>query len=503
MPDEAKAVGLLAERAQRSFEIWRQAEPAARARVLRGAAQGLTHHAGALIALADTETRLGAARLTGELKRTVVQLGMFAEIAEQGRFLTVQVDEEDPSFALGVRPDIRRTLSPLGVALNFSAGNFPFAFSVAGGDTASAIAAGCPVIVKVHPGHPRLSEAVASAIGPEMSRAGAPGYLVQLVHEEEVARGILVDSRIKVATFTGSHAVGLKLARLAAERDMPIPFYGELGSVNPVVVSGRALHERPSEIASGFVASVAGSAGQLCTKPGFVFVPAAMGFDERASGLLSEVPEQRMLTPGIAARYAQRRTTLMGCPELQVVSPGGVRFDPEGEGWVRPTILKTHLSELAKGRRPELLEEAFGPLAILVEYDDEGSLAPAIEGLFGGVLAAALHIGQGEAATWIPALVTTFAGLAGRVVFDGWPTGVAVTPAMQHGGPWPATTSDTSTAIGGHAIERFLRPVAYQNAPEGLLPPPLREANPWGVPHLRHPADASASWLGAWQAPPR
>lgn len=473
--------------------------PEVRAAALVAIADALEAHKAELVEIAQRETGLTESRLSGELIRTAVQLRMFAEAVVDGGYLDVRIDEADPNFALGVRPDVRRYHIPIGPVVNFAASNFPFAFSVAGGDTAAALAAGCPVIVKAHSGHPELSIRTADIVAEALATAGMPDGIFQLFSGQAEGVAVLSDPRIKAGSFTGSIYAGRLLADVAAARPAPIPFFGELGSVNPVFATAAAIAEDPKGLASGYVTSVSGSAGQLCTKPGFLFVPGEHGLDASIADAASAVPEHRLLNPKIASSYAQRRAEIIETPGVRVIAEGDVRLDSAGHGWVRPTIVAVSLADL-RAAGPVLTEEAFGPMSIVVEYAEGDDLAAAASGLFEGNLTATLHLsaaegeGRGENSAARAALIRVLTQRAGRVLCGGWPTGVAVTPAMQHGGPWPATTNDSSTSVGTGAISRFLRPVAYQSMPEALLPEPLRSSNPWGVPQAFARAGESQGW---------
>ncbi|MEU5875747.1 aldehyde dehydrogenase family protein [Glycomyces sp. NPDC047369] len=462
--------------------------PAVRARALVAFADALTVNTDELVALAMEETGLAEARLRGEVKRTAVQLRLFADTVLDGAYLDVRIDRADPEFALGPRPDVRSGNEPIGPVLNFAAGNFPFAFSVAGGDTASALAAGNPVIVKAHPGHPRLSRRTAEIGAAALEAAGLPAGTLQLIEGQDEGTAMLKHPLVKAASFTGSPHAGRLLADIAAARPAPIPFYGELGSVNPVFATSAAIAERGPEFAAGLAASVGGSAGQLCTKPGLVFLPADHGLDKELAEAAA-AGEQRMLDPRIAANYTHRREAVLSAAGVRLVAPGSVRIDDDGQGWVTPTIAAVPLADF-RPHPDALLGECFGPLTILVESPEGTDYAELLDTLFEGELTVAVHRADGDDVT---ALVRTAARRAGRVLFDGWPTGVAVTPAMQHGGPWPATTSG-GTSVGTAAIKRFVRAVAYQNAPADTLPPALRDDNPWQVPQAVAPAGESAAW---------
>ncbi|WP_199035402.1 aldehyde dehydrogenase (NADP(+)) [Glycomyces salinus] len=463
--------------------------PATRAAALVAAADAVTAHADELVPLAMDETGLTEPRLRAELKRTAVQLRLFADTIVDGAYLDARIDRADPEFALGPRPDVRRVNEPVGPVLNFAAGNFPFAFSVAGGDTASALAAGNPVIVKAHPGHPRLSERTAAIVAAALEEAGLPETALQLIEGREAGVAMLKHPLVKASTFTGSIPGGQFLAGEAASRPVPIPFYGELGSVNPVFATAGAVAERAESFVSGMVASVAGSAGQLCTKPGFVFLPADHGLEEAIAEAAGGVAEHRMLDARIAGGYRERRATILDSAGVRVVAEGSIRIDADGHGWATPTIAAVGLDGLREAF-DALRDECFGPLAILVEVPAETDYADLLGEFFEGDLTVTVHRTEGEN---VERLVRAAAGHAGRVLFDGWPTGVAVTPAMQHGGPWPATTSG-GTSVGTAAIARFVRAVAYQNAPADLLPPPVRDDNPWGVPQRIAAPGESSRW---------
>ncbi|WP_022884549.1 aldehyde dehydrogenase (NADP(+)) [Glaciibacter superstes] len=489
-PEELDRIARLATDAA---PAWAGTSPRDRARALVAAADALVADKAELVDIAMAETGLSEARLNGELTRTAVQLRLFADTIVDGEYLDVRIDEADDAFALGVRPDLRRYLIPVGPVLNFSASNFPFAFSVAGGDTAAALAAGNPVIVKAHSGHPRLSERTAAVVADALEGAGAPAGVLQLIFGQQAGVLMLKDPRIAAGSFTGSIRAGRLLADIAAARPTPIPFYGELGSVNPAFVTSAALGAGAEAIADGFVASVAGSAGQLCTKPGFLFVPTGHGLDDGLATRAAAVAEHRLLNPGIARGYGERRDSILGTAGVRVISEGALRIDEDGQGWATPTLVSVSAGDLV-AHRDTLAEEAFGPLSVVVEYDDEAELAPTADALFEGNLTGTVHVGDGEDSPALRSLVGWITEHAGRVLFGGWPTGVAVTPAQQHGGPWPATTNDSSTSVGTAAISRFLRPVAYQSAPQALLPEPLRDDNPWGVPQVRAHAGESQSW---------
>jgi NADP-dependent aldehyde dehydrogenase len=467
--------------------------PAARARALAAAADALDEATVELVEVAARETGLSEVRLRGELKRTAVQLRLFSDVIIDGGYLDVRLDRDDPDFVLGPRPDLRRTLVPLGPVLNFSGSNFPFAFSVAGGDTASALAAGCSVIVKAHSGHPELSLRTAQIVSAALEGAGAPRNTLQVIFGQAAGVEMLKNNHVRAGSFTGSIHAGRLLADMAAARPRPIPFFGELGSVNPQFVTRAKLGRDLEVVCSGYVASVAASAGQFCTKPGFLFVADASVVARPLRAAAAGVEEHRMLNPRIAESYRDRRDTVLSVDGVTVVAQGSIRFDGDGQGWVTPTIVSVPVG-LLESSGPRLLDESFGPLSVVVQYGDEAQLPALSRRLFPGNLTGGVHALEDESSPELSALINELHLSSGRVLFNGWPTGVAVTPAMQHGGPWPATTSDVGTSVGTAAIGRFLRGVSYQNVPQHLLPMQLRDDNLWSVPQSISPPGASASW---------
>ncbi|MGV8913244.1 MAG: aldehyde dehydrogenase (NADP(+)) [Rhodoglobus sp.] len=483
----------LAAKAAAAAEPFAATSPNDRAAALVAVADALAAHAPELVELGITETGLTTARLNGELNRTAVQLRLFADVVRAGEYLDARIDAADPDFVLGARPDLRRLLVPVGPVVNFAASNFPFAFSVAGGDTAAALAAGCPVILKGHSGHPTLGERTAEVVATALAGAGMPDGVFQFFTGQQEGVAMLKDPRVRAGSFTGSIYAGRMLADIAAARPAPIPFFGELGSLNPVFVTAAAIAERGESIATSYVASVAGSAGQLCTKPGFVFVPRGHGLEPVIHSAAESVPAHRMLNPRIADGFRTRRDEILATPGVSIVAEGELNFDENEQGWATVTVVSASVATL-RLHRESLVAEAFGPLSILVEYGPDDDLAAFVTELFEGNLTATVHIGAGEESPQLQELVRVLSEHAGRVLFDAWPTGVAVTPAMQHGGPWPATSSDSGTSVGTAAISRFLRGVAYQNTPQALLPLPLRDANPWNVPQSLTARGESGSW---------
>uniref|UniRef100_UPI003561B7CB aldehyde dehydrogenase (NADP(+)) n=1 Tax=Saccharopolyspora indica TaxID=1229659 RepID=UPI003561B7CB len=465
------------QRAAEAAEAFGAQSPATRARQIRAVADALDAAAGELVPLAMAESNLSEGRLTGELKRTTFQLRLFAGVLDDGGHLQATVDSADPDFPLGAKPDLRRVLVPVGPVLVFAASNFPFAFSVAGGDTASALAAGCPVVLKAHPGHPRLSARTGEILTAALAESGAPDGVFHVVLGLEAGAVALRDPRVKAAAFTGSVPAGRALFDIANSRPAPIPFFGELGSLNPVFAAPGAIRARGPEIAEGYVTSYSGNAGQLCTKPGLLFLPADHGLDELLAAESKAVAAHKMLNERLHEGYCDRRAAVTEVPGVRVLAEGGV------DDGAAPTLLSTDVATLLANREA-LLEEVFGPLSIVVTYASEDEARRAAEA-FEGNLTATLHAEDSDA-EFAATLVSRLRDRAGRLLFNGWPTGVAVSPAMHHGGPYPATTDARFTSVGTTAIDRFLRPVTYQNVPQNLLPEALRDENPWGIPQTRH-----------------
>ncbi len=449
-------------------------DDARRVVLLRSAAAGLRARTDELVATCEHETGLPAVpRLRGELERTCLQLEAFADVVEEGSYVDAIIDPADPDAKPIPRPDLRRMLHPVGPVVVFGASNFPFAFSTAGGDTASALAAGCPVVVKGHPAHPGTGELVADVVHAAVAEAGLPeGTFTHLLAAGiEVGETLVDASQVRAVAFTGSATAGRALMDRAAARPQPIPVHAEMGSLNPLVITEAALAARSEAIATGLVGSVATFGGQLCTKPGLAFVPDGEAGDAFAAAVAQACDERApevLLGPGILERFTDGLGELDGVEEL--TSSRGQSDEPG----VRhtPVVLSTDLEGLSGG----VLEEHFGPAVVLVRYPSLDVLPAALERL-GGQLTLTLHA---EPEDDVAALVTAGQELVGRVLFNGFPTGVAVTGAMTHGGPWPASSS-AGTSVGATAIERFLRPVTLQNAPAALLPAALQDGNRLGI----------------------
>ncbi len=461
--------------AHTASQRWAARLPSERAKVLEAVADALDAAAGELVPTGVAETNLPEGRLQGELKRTTFQLRLFAEVLRDGGYLDARVDHADADWPMGApRPDLRRMLQPIGPVLVFAASNFPFAFSVAGGDTASALAAGNAVLLKAHSGHVLLSRQTGEVLRSALSAAGAPEGLFAVLYGTAAGAEALKDPRVKAAGFTGSIPGGRALFDIANARPEPIPFYGELGSNNPVFVTTAAAARNSADIASGFVSSFTMGAGQFCTKPGTIFVPAGSGLTDQLRGS-SLPPASKLLNERIQKGYLEVLEGLVANSRLSVLAQGP---DPLADP-PAPTLLLTTAAAVLESPH-ELQQECFGPTAVVVEYDDESQLLKVAES-FEGQLTATVF---GTEDDQVSELMSVLARKAGRVLWNQWPTGVSVTYAQQHGGPYPATTAPGATSVGTAAITRFLRPVAYQGFPEHLLPEALKESNPLGIPRL-------------------
>lgn len=470
------------EAAHAAFEKARLAGPGTRAAWLEGVATGLEDDAADLVDLAVAETHLAESRLQGELKRTVFQLRIFADEIRRGEHFDATIDHDDAAWGMGPRPDLRRYNVPLGVVGVFGASNFPFAFSVMGGDSASALAAGCAVVHKAHDGHRELAVRTAETVTAALEAAGAPSGLFSLVIGRQAAEALVDHPLVKAIGFTGSTAGGRALFDRAAARPEPIPFFGELGGINAVFVTGNAWAARRDEIVTGYAGSFTLGMGQFCTKPGVLFVPAGQTDEVRDSlrNALRDFAPAQLLSERLHQGYRQAVGALRDTAGVQVLLDGDFAEAPA------PTVLLT-TSEAVRRDPGILRQEMFGPASLVVQYSDESELA-ALAGLLEGQLTTTL---QAEAGDDIAELAGRLADISGRLLWNGWPTGVTVSYAQHHGGPYPATTSGT-TSVGTAAIRRFLRPVAYQSFPQPRLPEPLQDANPWNVPQRVD---------GVWQRP--
>lgn len=467
-PAEVARAAALADEA---FDGYRATTVDQRAAFLETIAAGLDGLRDALVERAHAETALPVARLAGEVGRTSGQLRLFAAELREGVWQGARIDPALPDRT-PPRADIRQRRVPLGPVAVFGASNFPLAFSVAGGDTASALAAGCPVIVKAHDAHLGTSELVGRAIRAAVAEHGLPEGVFSLLVGDgpELGTALVTDPRIQAVGFTGSRGAGSALARAAAGRPQPIPVYAEMSSVNPVVLLPGALTRRGAELGAQFVASLTLGAGQFCTNPGLVLAVDSPGLDAFVSVAAQAVAADQgatMLSPAISQAYARNRAALEA--HATMIAEGA----PGGSAACGSAALLT-VDGARFATEPALQEEVFGATSLVVRCADLAELLACLAALEGQLTATVHATAEDPAAEVLPILERK----AGRILFDGWPTGVEVGHAMIHGGPFPATSDSRSTSVGSLAIDRFLRPVAYQDVPAALLPAELRDDNP-------------------------
>ena len=475
----ADAVAEACALADEAFPAFAATDPETRAAFLERIADNIVGLGDDLIVRAMAESGLPRMRLEGERGRTVGQLKLFAGVVRQGDFLDATIDPAMPDRAPLPRPDLRRVNVAIGPVAVFGASNFPLAFSVAGGDTASALAAGCPVVVKGHPAHPGTGELVARAIAQAVKDSGLPAGVFSYLPGEtnELGAALVRDPRIQAVGFTGSRGGGLALVRIAAEREEPIPVYAEMSSINPVVLFPAALAARGEALGKEFVASLTMGAGQFCTNPGLVLAidgPDLDAFIASAAAAMTDAAPATMLTPGIHASFEQGVDALAGHDAVKTVARGKVGDGVnQAVGAIFDTTAEAFLADRA------LSHEVFGSSSVVVRCRDMAEIARVIAGLE-GQLTATLQMDAADEADAVR-LVPVIARRVGRILANGWPTGVEVAPAMVHGGPFPATSDGRTTSVGTLAIARYLRPVCFQNLAPALLPAALDDANPWGI----------------------
>jgi len=461
-----------------AFPVYRATGAEQRARFLESIADRLDGLGDELVDRAVAESGLPRPRIAGEVARTSGQLRLFASVLREGSWHGARIDPAQPDRTPLPRPDIRQRMVPLGPVAVFGASNFPLAFSVAGGDTASALAAGCPVIVKAHDAHPGTSELVGRAIVAAVADAGLPAGVFALLYGDGPTLGtaLVTAPEVKAVGFTGSRRAGLALVTAAAGRREPIPVYAEMSAVNPVFLLPSALDARAEQIAAGFVASLTLGAGQFCTNPGLVFAVGGAALDRfvaAASAAVSEAAATPMLTPGIARAYADAVDAAAGTDGVAVAARGG----DGGPVSCSPALLTTDAATFLADDR--LQQEMFGAAALVVRCADVDELTRLVAHL-DGQLTASLQLDEPDHAL-AARLIESLELRVGRIIVNGWPTGVEVNHAMVHGGPFPATSDSRATSVGSRAIERFLRPVAYQDVPAGLLPAEIADGNPEGI----------------------
>jgi alpha-ketoglutaric semialdehyde dehydrogenase len=469
--DVACACGL----AEAAFDAYRATTPEVRAAFLRLVADKIDTLGDALTDRACAETGLTRARIEGERGRTVGQLKLFAAEIEEGTWQDVRIDPALPKRAPLPRPDLRLRMVPQGPVAVFGASNFPLAFSVAGGDTAAALAAGCPVVVKAHPAHPGSSELVGRAIHEAVAEAGLPEGVFSLLFGvgDRLGTALVSDPRIKAVGFTGSRAGGLALAKLVAARPESIPFYGELSSINAVLLLPGALAANGGVLGKAFVGSLTMGAGQFCTNPGLLFAAPSAGLDafiEAAKQAIIEASGGTMLHSGILAAYERGVAKHAETPGVEILATG-----QKADGRASAVLFATEAATFEV--TPHLSEEIFGAAGLLLRDADVAAIEHVLRNLE-GQLTITVHMTEADEPLF-QKLLPLLELKAGRLLINSWPTGVEVCHAMVHGGPFPATTDSRTTSVGTLAIRRFLRPVCYQNVPQHLLPEAVQDANPY------------------------
>ena len=457
----------IVEASARFAPIWASSDSSARARVLRAIATAMEEDADSLIAQANQETHLGEPRLTGELARTVFQLRGFAKHVEDGAAFAHIADPAIPGPPPAGRPQLTRVRTPVGPVAVFAASNFPFAFSVLGGDTASALAAGCPVVVKAHPAHPLLSRLLHAVASKAVQSQAVDAALLGLVMgaSEEIGLQLVAHPRVAAVAFTGSFQGGMALQAHASRRPSPIPFYGELGSINPIVVLPAALQRDGAELAHALAASMTLGCAQFCTSPGIIVVfrqlDATRQFREVLCEALASQSLHMMLSPTIRAGFDRGVERLLACPDVDVLL--GDRTPPDSPP--KPIVVRATARTFLE--QDVLRREVFGPASVLVEVDSADEVVAVLRAIEGSLTTTVW--GASEPTPDNISIVRSAIETSGRVIFAGVPTGVAVTQAQHHGGPFPSSTQPFTTSVGYAAMDRFLRPLALQDAPNWIL----------------------------------
>lgn len=461
-------------KASAAFETYRQCSGKQKAAFLRGIADEILELGSVLVDRAVLESGLPEGRIIGERGRTMGQLNMFADLLEEGSWVEATVDTAIPDRAPVPKPDIRKMLVPVGPVVVFGASNFPLAFSTAGGDTASALASGCPVVVKAHPSHAGTSELVSSAIIAAAAKTGMPDGVFSHLFDPgfEVGVNLVKNPKVKSVAFTGSLQGGKALFDLASSREEPIPVFAEMGSINPVIVLPGAL--RNESLAAQYAGSITLGSGQFCTNPGLLIGLQSEEFQSFKAKLgeeISKIAPATMLNSGIEANYERKRK--------EVVSQQGVHT-LSGDNDVAPNsplVAEVGGQEFLKN--PRLHEEVFGPFSLIVEVNTPEELEQILEKIEGQLTATVM--GDDQDLETFRSPIEQLKNKVGRIIFNGVPTGVEVCTSMQHGGPYPATTDSRFTSVGTGAIRRFVRPLSYQNWPQAQLPEELQDGNPLGI----------------------
>jgi NADP-dependent aldehyde dehydrogenase len=462
-----------------AYPTYRSLSAERRAQFLEAIADELDALGDDFVALVCRETALPAGRIQGERGRTSGQMRLFAKVLRRGDFYGARIDRALPDRTPLPRPDLRQYRIGLGPVAVFGASNFPLAFSTAGGDTASALAAGCPVVFKAHSGHMATAELVADAIIRAAKKTAMPAGVFNMIYGGGVGEALVKHPTIQAVGFTGSLKGGRALCDMAAARPQPIPVFAEMSSINPVIVLPQALQVRAETIASDLTASVVQGCGQFCTNPGLVIgirSPQFSAFMQQVAALISDQPAQTMLNAGTLSSYGKGLQKLLAHSDIEHLAG-----NPQQGNQAQPQLFKADVSLLINGDEV-LQEEVFGPTTVFVEVADQAQLSAALNGLHGQLTATI--IGEPADFEQFGELTVLLEQKVGRILLNGYPTGVEVCDSMVHGGPYPATSDARGTSVGTLAIDRFLRPVCFQNFPDALLPDALKDANPLGISRL-------------------
>lgn len=479
-PASAAMVNDAMQLAANAYPIYKNIDKDRKAEFLRAIAEEIDALGDELINRAMAESGLPQARLQGERGRTTGQLKMFADLVAEGSWVEAVIDEALPERQPLPRPDIRKMLVPLGPVVVFGASNFPLAFSVAGGDTASALAAGCPVVVKAHAAHPGTSALVGEAIRKAAQKTGMPDGVFSLLYDDgfSVGTALVQHPLAKAVTFTGSYKGGMALYNLAQQREVPIPLFAEMGSINPVIFLPQALENKAEELAKQYAASITLGAGQFCTNPGLMLGVRSAGLDRFEIALaeaIGVIPSATMLTGVICTNYEHLAIEMLEQPGVEVIAQATSKAVKSNQA--QAVVGKVSAADFLSN--PKLKEEVFGPYSLLVVADDAAQLTEVIASLQGQLTLTLMA--ENDELSGYEELISKATDIAGRVILNGVPTGVEVCAAMQHGGPFPATTDSRFTSVGTSAIRRFVRPVSWQNWEAALLPDELKPGNPLNI----------------------
>ncbi|MGV8878633.1 MAG: aldehyde dehydrogenase (NADP(+)) [Sphingobacteriaceae bacterium] len=481
---EEQDVNQALELATNAFAVYRQVNKDKKAAFLNAIADEIANLGEALVERASAESGLPLARLRGELGRTTGQLRLFANLVTEGSWVDAIIDTALPERQPLPRPDIRRMLIPIGPVIVFGASNFPLAFSVAGGDTASALASGCPVIVKAHPAHYGTSAMVGEAIIKAVEKTGMPNGVFSMLYDDGYTIGsqLVLHRLSKAVTFTGSYQGGMALVKLAQQRKEPIPVFAEMGSINPVVFLPKAIENEATELATKYAASITMGAGQFCTNPGLMLAidsPLLAKFKAVLAEKIALVPSATMLTAGIAQNYVKLSAEIeleKGIALLAVANSKNEALANQSEAKIAQVDAEAFI------KNPKLQAEIFGPYSLLVICKDLTELEKVVDVLEGQLTVTLMA--EEEELQQYQTLIQKLTNKTGRIILNGVPTGVEVCAAMQHGGPFPATSDSRYTSVGSTAIYRFVRPLAYQDWKQSLLPDELKDGNPLGILRL-------------------